>query len=72
MGIGINPGAHTLSGKAVLDSRMEGTVTVMFGNNELIGGDVRSTLSMIRPSRSHTVRVDHDRIVEEGRLIAAV
>ncbi|MBK8233854.1 MAG: helix-turn-helix domain-containing protein [Candidatus Eisenbacteria bacterium] len=72
VGIGINPGAHTLSGKAVLDSRMEGTVTVMFGNNELIGGDVRSTLSMILPSRSHTVRVDHDRIVEEGRLIAAV
>lgn len=72
VGIGVNPGAQTLSGKAVLDSRMEGTVTVMFGNNELIGGDVRSTLSMILPSRSHTVRVNGALIVEEGRLVAAV
>jgi leucyl aminopeptidase (aminopeptidase T) len=72
VGIGINPGARALSGKAVLDSRMEGTVTVMFGNNELIGGEVRSTLSMILPSRSLTVFVNRDLIVEEGRLVAAL
>lgn len=70
VGIGINPGARALSGKPVLDARMAGTVTVMFGNNELIGGDVRSTLSMIFPSRSHTVRVGRDVIVEAGELIA--
>lgn len=63
IGIGLNPGGHALTGKPVLDACMEGTVTLTFGNNELIGGDVRSTLTLILPTRSLSVSAGEKEIL---------
>jgi hypothetical protein len=53
---GLNPGGTGLTGKFILDACLAGNVTVTFGNNELLGGRVRSTLDLWLPSRSTTVR----------------
>lgn len=68
VGIGLNPAGRGTTGKPVLDACFAGTLTVSFGNNELLGGDVRSTLQLIMPSTAHTLRAGAVEIVTRGEL----
>jgi hypothetical protein len=56
------------TGKPVLDSCLTGRVTLGFGNNELLGGDVRSTLNLILPAAALTMRAGGVEIVKNGIL----
>ncbi|WP_419186076.1 helix-turn-helix domain-containing protein [Rohdeia mirabilis] len=53
---GVNPAGHALTGKASLDSILEGAVTLGFGSNESIGGSQSATLDLRFPSRDIEVR----------------
>ena len=76
MGIGLNPARMEsedsaasrigLTGKPVLDSSLLGMVTLGFGNNELLGGDVRSTLNLNLPAAALTLRAGDEMIIREG------
>ena len=68
--IGLNPGGSVLTGRPSLDAIVSGVVTLTFGNNELDGGTVRSTLTLNLPSRSMSVSVDDAQIVTAGALAA--
>lgn len=53
--VGVNENATAvpgLSGWPPLDSCLDGVTTLGFGNNELLGGEVRSTIDLALPSRS--------------------
>ena len=49
VGIGINVRGRGATGKPTLDSHLRGVVTASFGNNELAGGTVKSTLTLNLP-----------------------
>jgi leucyl aminopeptidase (aminopeptidase T)/transposase-like protein len=66
---GINPAGRGPTGMPVLDGCLEGTVTLAFGNNEMLGGTVRATLDLNLPSTSVSVSAGDVRLVEEGRLV---
>lgn len=65
---GLNPGGRGLTGKFMLDACLAGVVTVSFGNNELLGGPVRSTLDLWLPARGMTVHAGETVLVEDGTL----
>lgn len=67
---GLNPAGRGPTGKPILDACLAGTVTLHFGNNELQGGDVRSTLDLIMPACHVTVESGGARLVDAGRLMA--
>ncbi|MCA9728296.1 MAG: aminopeptidase [Candidatus Eisenbacteria bacterium] len=69
VGVGVNPGGTTETGKPILDACMEGAVTLTFGNNGQLGGDVRSTLTLILSARDRSVSVAGRMIVEDGRIV---
>jgi leucyl aminopeptidase (aminopeptidase T) len=52
---GLNPAGRGSTGKPILDACLSGTVTLHFGNNELQGGDVKSTVTLILPASHLTV-----------------
>jgi leucyl aminopeptidase (aminopeptidase T) len=56
------------SGLPVLDSCKEGVVSVSFGNNELLGGTVRSTLDLTVPLDRASLWADDVPLVLHGRL----
>jgi leucyl aminopeptidase (aminopeptidase T) len=66
--LGLNPGGGAFTGKFMLDACMAGAVTVTFGNNEMLGGKVRSTLHLWAPSRVMTLHAGRSLLVREGRL----
>ncbi len=66
---GLNPAGRGPVGKRTVDQCLEGTVTLHFGNNELSGGDVRSTLSLPFPNASVTVRSARHELVRNGALV---
>lgn len=63
---GVNPAGSALTGMPVLDGCLDGIVTLGFGNNELLGGDVRSTLDLGFPSRSVTTEADGTRVTPDA------
>ncbi len=66
--IGINPAGAGPTGLPVLDGCLAGTVTLGFGNNELLGGTTRATLDLEFPSTQVTVRAGEATLVGEGTL----
>jgi leucyl aminopeptidase (aminopeptidase T) len=54
--LGVNPAGHALTGKASLDSVLDGAVTLGFGSNESLGGTQTATLDLRFPSREIEVR----------------
>ncbi|MEZ4648624.1 MAG: helix-turn-helix domain-containing protein [Candidatus Eisenbacteria bacterium] len=66
--IGINPGGDGLTGRPSLDAIFSGVVNFTFGNNEVDGGSVRSTLTLNLPSSVMTLRAGDRIIVAEGVL----
>ena len=68
--IGLNPAGADLTGKASLDACLAGTVTISFGNNELRGGDVRSSLDLQLPAGAATVvTAGGIELVRHGQLV---
>jgi leucyl aminopeptidase (aminopeptidase T) len=70
--VGLAPAGPTpagLTGKPVLDSCLMGMVTLGFGNNELLGGDVHSTLNLVLPAPALTLRAGDEEIIRDGSLI---
>ncbi|MEZ4648317.1 MAG: winged helix-turn-helix domain-containing protein [Candidatus Eisenbacteria bacterium] len=68
--IGLNPAGSAVTGRPELDSVLHGVVTLDFGNNELWGGNVRSTFNLSLPSHGATVRAGTRTLVARGRLVA--
>lgn len=68
LSIGLNPAGQGTTGMPVLDPNLAGTVSLSFGNNELLGGSVRATLDLIMPATSLTVRGGDAEIVRRGIL----
>ncbi len=54
--IGLNSGGPGPTGRPELDSVLAGVVTLDFGNNELLGGNVKSTFNLSLPAHGLTVR----------------
>lgn len=67
--IGLNPGGAGLTGRPELDSVLAGVVTLHFGNNELWGGNVKSTFNLSLPGHGLTVRARTKSLVIRGRLV---
>jgi len=66
---GINPACPQMTGKLSLDICQEGGVTLTFGNNELLGGDIRSTIDLVIPASNVTVSFGETQVVRDGRLL---
>ncbi|MBK8231231.1 MAG: helix-turn-helix domain-containing protein [Candidatus Eisenbacteria bacterium] len=66
--IGLNDGGRGPTGRPELDSLLSGSVTLEFGNNELLGGTVRSTFNLGLPAHGLSVRNSLGPIVVRGRL----
>lgn len=66
--IGLNPGARLPTGKPVLDACMEGSITFTFGNNEQLGGSVRSTFTLILPAGDRSLHASGACIIDQGTL----
>lgn len=71
IGVGINVRCDDSTGKPTLDSHFEGVVTVSFGNNELVGGRVSSTLSLNVPIWGLSIRAGDQPLVTDGHLAPA-
>lgn len=69
---GLNPAGQRATGKPPLDACLAGTVTLGFGNNELLGGSVRSTMGLLLPSFHTTVRLEDDLLVRAGALVDSI
>jgi leucyl aminopeptidase (aminopeptidase T) len=67
--IGLNPAGQGPTGKPVLDACLAGAVTLQFGNNELQGGKVRSTIDLILPACHLTLTSGARTLVKDGRLL---
>ena len=65
---GLNPAGRGPTGMPVLDACLAGTVTLHFGNNELQGGDVRSTFDLTLPAGRMTVESGARQLVTAGTL----
>ncbi|MCA9727706.1 MAG: helix-turn-helix domain-containing protein [Candidatus Eisenbacteria bacterium] len=66
--IGLNAGGKGPTGRPELDSLLAGTVALSFGNNELLGGSVRSTFNLTLPANAMTVRTGRRTLVAAGHL----
>jgi leucyl aminopeptidase (aminopeptidase T) len=66
--IGLNPGGPGPTGRPELDSVLAGVVTLHFGNNELLGGSVKSTFNLSLPALGLRVRTRTSPLVDRGRL----
>ncbi|MBK8232645.1 MAG: helix-turn-helix domain-containing protein [Candidatus Eisenbacteria bacterium] len=67
--VGANLQAAGLTGVPALDCCLSGVVTLGLGNNELLGGDVRSTFGLALPMARATLRAGDHLLVENGRLV---
>jgi leucyl aminopeptidase (aminopeptidase T) len=70
--LGLNPAGRGPTGKPSLDACLEGVVTFAFGNNELLGGDVRSTVNLILPCSQLTAQVGDLTLARDGRLAKGI
>lgn len=69
---GLNPAGRGPTGKPILDTCLLGAVTLHFGNNELQGGDVRSTMDLILPACHLSVNSGGRAIIVDGQLDGAI
>ncbi len=65
---GLNPAGRGPTGKPILDACLAGAVTLHFGNNELQGGNVKSTITLILPACNLTVISGKFALVNSGEL----
>ena len=70
--IGLNPAGRGLTGKPSLDGCLEGVFTFAFGNNELMGGNVRSTFNLVLPCGKLTARAGNLQITHLGSLTSGI
>ena len=66
--IGTNPKAKLIGNQAE-DKKRAGTVHFAVGDNESLGGTLRSTIHLDGVLRSPTVRLDGEVVVDDGRLL---
>jgi leucyl aminopeptidase (aminopeptidase T) len=66
--IGLNPAGRGPTGKPSLDGCLEGVFTFAFGNNELMGGAVRSTFNLVLPCGNLTARAGDLELTHRGKL----
>ena len=66
--IGVNRGARTPNGRALVSSIPAGTVTVGIGNNTRGGGETDVPFSFVAPLAGATVTVDGKPVVKKGEL----
>lgn len=66
--IGLNERGSGPTGRPELDSVLAGVVTLGFGNNELLGGSVRSTFNLTLPAHGLTLTSGARALVRRGRL----
>ena len=66
--IGLNSGGRGPTGRPELDTLLAGVVTLDFGNNEMLGGTVRSTFNLSLPANGLTVRSGTRTPVVRGHL----
>jgi len=66
---GLNPIEKVFTGKPSLDACFAGMVSLRFGNNEILGGEVTSTMDLILPNSHATVRAGGRTILSEGHLM---
>jgi len=66
--IGTNPNAK-LIGNTAEDKKKSGTVHFAIGDNESLGGTLKSDIHLDGVLRTPTVELDDDAIVENGRLL---
>ncbi|HYE02946.1 MAG TPA: helix-turn-helix domain-containing protein [Phycisphaerales bacterium] len=67
--IGLNPGCGGgVTGKPNLDMAAEGVVGLVFGNNEILGGKVSATFTLMVPARGATLTVGRTEVVRDGVL----
>jgi hypothetical protein len=69
--IGLNQAGRGLSGHPSLDSCMAGVVSLGMGNNEMLGGNVRSTLSLGLPASRVSLHAGDILLVDAGSLAEA-
>lgn len=70
--IGLNPAGRGPTGKPSLDGCLEGVFTFAFGNNELMGGAVRSTFNLVLPCGKLTARAGDLQLTHQGRLASGI
>ncbi len=70
--LGLNPAGRGPTGKPSLDGCLEGVVTFAFGNNELLGGDVRSTHNLVLPCGKLTARAGDLLLTQHGSLASGI
>jgi hypothetical protein len=66
--VGLHQPCRGLTGVPALDGCLAGIVSLGIGNNELLGGDVASTLNLGLPSRNVTLQAGDATVVREGSL----
>lgn len=69
--IGLNERGSGSTGRPELDSVLAGVVTLGFGNNELLGGSVRSTFNLALPAHGLTLTSGARALVRHGRLVSS-
>jgi AraC-like DNA-binding protein len=66
---GLNPAGRGPTGKTMLDTCLEGTITLQFGNNELLGGRLRSTLNLAFPHTTVSARSHRHELLHAGAFV---
>jgi leucyl aminopeptidase (aminopeptidase T) len=68
IGFGLNPAGQGPTGKPILDACLQGAITLHFGNNELQGGKVRSTINLILPACHLSANCGSRQIIVDGQI----
>jgi leucyl aminopeptidase (aminopeptidase T) len=68
LGIGVNEGLFELTGHALFDEKMHGTIHIAVGENQMFGGRLTSFLHEDFISRKPTLRIDGHTILDRGRF----
>jgi hypothetical protein len=69
LGIGVNEGLFELTGNALFDEKVSGTLHIAVGENHMYGGTLRSFLHEDFIARKPTLRIDGKFILREGNYV---
>lgn len=69
LGIGVNDGLHELTGNALFDEKMSGTLHIAVGENAMYGGKIRSPLHEDLVSRDPDLIIDGYPILKGGQFV---
>jgi hypothetical protein len=69
LGIGVNEGLFELTGNALFDEKMSGTLHIAVGENAMYGGTLRSFLHEDFIARKPTLRIDGNLILRAGNYV---